>query len=250
MQNYHPNSVILHIPHSSSHIPDYQNYVSTTTLEKEINRITDWATEKIFDIQSVDSIVVPFSRLFCDVERLPDDIEPMFQKGMGFYYTHTSSGIDLRKDDPLYKAHIWNEYHQKHHESLLKKVDQKLHLYEKTLIIDCHSFSSTPLPCETQQSPDRPDICIGSEEIHTPKALEKHFEDSFRAQGFSVKINMPYSGSIVPLVHLGKSQNVHSIMIEINKKLYMNEKTFVIDQHKVESLQSLIQSLVRSVSSG
>ncbi len=44
--------------------------------------------------------------------------------------------------------------------------------------------------------------------------------------GYSVKINFPYSGSIVPMSYYKREPQVQSIMIEVNKRLYLDEATF------------------------
>ena len=42
---------------------------------------------------------------------------------------------------------------------------------------------------------------------------------------FVVNINHPFSGAVVPLAFYKKNPGVMSVMIEINRKLYMNEET-------------------------
>lgn len=49
--------------------------------------------------------------------------------------------------------------------------------------------------------------------------VKNHFEKN----GYSTEINIPHSGTIVPLQLYG-NKNISSIMIEINKKTYMNSK--------------------------
>ncbi len=46
-----------------------------------------------------------------------------------------------------------------------------------------------------------------------------------RNAGLHVRVNTPYSGAITPLCYYGKEKRVISVMIEINRKLYMNERT-------------------------
>ncbi len=66
---------------------------------------------------------------------------------------------------------IYQRYYDPHHARLETLVAEKLEASSKCLIIDCHSFPSKPLPYEPDQSANRPDICIGTDEFHTPKWL-------------------------------------------------------------------------------
>ena len=40
-----------------------------------------------------------------------------------------------------------------------------------------------------------------------------------------MEINQPYTGTIVPLNYFQKNTNVQSLMIEVNRKLYMDQTT-------------------------
>jgi N-formylglutamate amidohydrolase len=67
-----------------------------------------------------------------------------------------------------------------------------------------------------------PDICIGVDELQTPPVvltvIYKYFKQFFN----SININNPYSGTIIPSWFNG-NDNVSSIMIEVNKNLYMDD---------------------------
>ena len=92
------DSYILHIPHASTDIPKLDGFL-LDRLEKDLYLLTDWATDRIFDVDGIEKIVTPYSRLFCDVERLEDASEPMLQVGRGFFYTHGYDGSELRQLD-------------------------------------------------------------------------------------------------------------------------------------------------------
>lgn len=47
----------------------------------------------------------------------------------------------------------------------------------------------------------------------------------FESKGYTVGLNWPYRGSIAPLEHCHKNKKVESIMLEINRALYLNEPT-------------------------
>ena len=76
--------MILHIPHSSTKLPDNFQVSKGVSLEKEFQRMTDWFTDELFDFPDAKRVVFPYSRLYCDVERFRDDEkEEMAKKGMG-----------------------------------------------------------------------------------------------------------------------------------------------------------------------
>ncbi|MBR5933302.1 MAG: N-formylglutamate amidohydrolase [Treponema sp.] len=79
-----------------------------------------------------------------------------------------------------------------------------------------------PLPHENDRT-DRPDICIGTDDFHTPDELKEYFTSEFAKRNYRVKINSPFCGSIVPLKYYRKNRNVKSIMIELNRSLYMDK---------------------------
>lgn len=224
-------SLIFHIPHSSEHIPFYDGYF-LNKIDNEINLLTDFDTDLIFDVPNTKKLVANFSRIFCDVERLPDNEEEMFQFGRGFYYTKTDSGEDLRLDSNTIKKIVWNNYYVQHHRKFEQMIEQCLDEVGFATIIDCHSFSNIPFKTDLNQSLSRPDICIGTNSS-TPSWLLNMVESFFRLNSYTIGINFPYSGTIVPKKYENLS-NVNSIMIEINRDLYMENGV---------SVKSLVQKL-------
>ena len=59
--------LILHVPHSSDHIPLRGGYtVSDELIEVEILKLTDWCTEDLFHSREDIMVIAPFSRVFCE----------------------------------------------------------------------------------------------------------------------------------------------------------------------------------------
>jgi N-formylglutamate deformylase len=218
---------ILHIPHSSTDIPDLQGF-NEDLIEQETRLLVDHATDKIFQIDGIDSVVFPYNRIFCDVERLPDEKEELFKLGRGFYYTKTDDGRVLRELNEEHKKTIKEKYYDSHHKVLNDLVESKIDKFQTVYIIDCHSYSDTPFISDLDKTINRPDICLGTDSIHTPKWLVDKIKYVFESEGLSVKIDAPYKGTIVPLKHYGNTQ-VKSIMIEINRKLYIENGEINLD---------------------
>jgi N-formylglutamate deformylase len=219
--------LILHIPHSSTEIPILDGYItSREKIQEEIIKLTDWYTDDLFDTDVDSKIVAPFSRIFCDVERFSDEkLEIMSKVGMGVLYEKLDSDELLRKVTPELREKILNDYYWKHHDFFKSSVEQLLELNGECLIIDCHSFPSTPLLKAIDQNKNRPDFNIGTDSFHTPKKYIDASVTYFENLGYSLGVDWPYSGSIVPLKYYQKEKKVSSIMLEINRKLYLNEPT-------------------------
>jgi N-formylglutamate deformylase len=217
--------LILHIPHSSTNIPLTEGYVvDLISLEKEMLKLTDWYTDDLFYSDDGEMIKAEFSRIFCDPERFTDDSqEIMAQYGMGVLYERNDDGETLRKVTPEFKEKVLTEYYWPHHEKLSKAVSNQLNRFGKALIIDCHSYPSIPLKRDLDKNPKRPDFNIGTDSYHTPKALIDLSVAFFERAGYSLGIDWPYKGSIVPLEYYHKNKNVQTVMLEINRALYLNE---------------------------
>lgn len=219
--------LVLHIPHSSTEIPLREGYVSTQEeINQEIIKLTDWYTDDLFDSEKDDKIVAPFSRIFCDVERFADDdLEVMAKFGMGVLYEKLDNGNQLRKVTPELKSNVLNNYYWKHHLMLNNAVKNHLEQTELCLILDCHSFPSSPFTCALVQDNNTPDFNIGTDSFHTPSYLIEASREFFKSRGLTLGIDSPYSGSIVPMEYYQKDPRVSSIMLEVNRRMYLNEPT-------------------------
>ncbi len=102
-------------------------------------------------------------------------------------------------------------------------VRVSLNSFGSALVLDAHSFPSRPRPYELDQTSERPDICIGSDPFHTPRCLVESVQSAFLAAGLSVQENSPFAGAIVPQSFYRRDPRVSSIMIEVNRSLYMDE---------------------------
>ncbi len=185
--------------------------------------MTDRFTHELFS-GTYSSLVFPVSRLVCDPERFRDDeSEPMAQQGMGAVYTTTSDGVRFRELSREGRERILRTYYDPHHAALTEMTAEKLQETGRCLIVDGHSFSSVPLPHEPDRHLPRPDFCIGTDPFHTPSELCDAAQRFLKVQGFSIAVNTPFSGSLVPMAYYLKETEVHSIMIEVNRGLYMTE---------------------------
>jgi len=237
---------IFHIPHSSFEIPTkYLTDFAITgdKLQSEKIKMTDSYTDELFldcATDKDDKIIFPVSRLLVDVERFSDDAkEPMAEIGMGMLYRSCHDLSELRSSN-AFGEELKKTYYDQHHNAFTNLVEKQLKSAEEVLIIDCHSFPTKPWPYERNQTGNRPEICIGTDPFHTTTEIEVLLTNAFQKQGFEVDIDTPFSGSIVPMKFYENDERVKSIMIEIRRDLYMDEKTgarnlsFIQTKHKIQ----------------
>ena len=200
----HYQQIILHIPHSSPVFPiGYEDW--SAGIDKDIIRWTDWFTDWLFSSAAVDNnhiipVAFPFSRFFCDVERLIGD--PLESVGQGIIYTDFGQNHRDISDERI------KELRKRFYAPHIKRL--KALLSPSTFLIDCHSF-----PDDFSDV----DVCLGfNDDWSRPEdRILNAIESIFTRQGYKVGINTPYSNSISPEMPF----MYHSLMIEVNKRVYM-----------------------------
>ena len=223
------------------YLPDFKLTEEELIVEKI--KMTDSYTEELFSgalEYGDEQVIFPVSRLLVDVERFAEDAkEPMSEIGMGMLYYSCHDLTPLRSSN-FFGNELKEIYYDRHHIKLTDLVDDQLSNHGKALIIDCHSFPTKPWPYERNKTGNRPEICLGTDPFHTSTEIEVSLTNAFQKQGFEVDIDTPFSGSIVPMKFYEKDERVKSIMIEIRRDLYMDEKTgarnlsFNETKHKIQ----------------
>lgn len=224
--------MICHVPHGSTMIPaKYESdfLISSEELRREAWRMADLFTEELYRLafMKFGGIIARVSRIVADMERFErDEDEGMSRVGMGVLYTKTERGAVMRKISAERRQELLKEIYRPYHHVFTRMVKDRLLQNGRCLILDCHSFPSLPRRYEQEQKKNRPDICIGVDKFHTPAGLKKIFVTEFQRVGFSVKVNQPFSGAIVPRQFYKRNKNAYSVLVEVNRKLYMDEERF------------------------
>lgn len=222
---------LLHIPHSSTSIPEeYRSgyHLDAEGLAIENLRLADLYTDELYDLPGAERAVFPVSRFLVDAERFSDDAqEYMAARGMGVLYTATTQLKPLRPaPDAALRAALLDRYYHPHHNYINDWADRALAEHGSCLLIDCHSFPSQSLPYELEnRALQRPEICIGTDGFHTPPELRAAMGDYFKSLGYWVGVDEPFAGSLTPGKYYGRTAAVKSFMIEVRKDLYMDEAT-------------------------
>ena len=222
-------NIVLNIPHAGVRGLGSIKCDNKVNLLAEVRKWTDWYTDLIFIPEKNDRIkhiIADYSRFAVDVERLLDD--PLKKKGQGIIYTkYNGQERYVGEKERIRLMAYYYDY-----------IDRlKSMLSEHSLLIDCHSFPSDMSDV---------DICIGyNEDWSKPTDFVIDLVvESFKQYGYKVGINTPFSNAIAP--ETGYTYN--SIMIELNKRVYLNEQTLDFNDNAPklrEQLASLYSLLLR-----
>lgn len=221
--------LLIHVPHASMYIPEEHRktaLIPQDELEEENHFMCDTGIlELIPPAFAENTVIFPYSRLYCDVERFRDGSEPMEAYGMGFIYTRDSRGREMFRPTAEHKEKVSAIYDQ-HHALLNRRATELLQEHGRCLIIDLHSFSDETVNRLFGWT-DFPDICIGTEPGYYSEEIVQSIIHLCKGMGLSVALNYPYRGSLVPNQYYGKKDTgIVSIMLEINKRITMPKPLF------------------------
>jgi N-formylglutamate amidohydrolase len=235
---------VFNSPHSGSHYP--ARFLAMTRLDRiSIRRSEDCHVDELFAgaaALGAPLLSANFPRAYLDVNREPWELDPrMFAEplppfanartarvagglgtiprivgeGQDIYPAKLPLGEAVSRIDALYKP-----YHQR-----LRALIMQAHgRFGRAILIDCHSM---PASIRVGETGVRPDFIIGDRFGAAAAAgLSEQAISILTGMGYTVAHNKPYAGGFIT-EHYGRpGRGLHAMQIEINRGLYMNERTY------------------------
>jgi N-formylglutamate deformylase len=237
-------AVVLHVPHASTYLPDDVRQgiaLDDDALAREMLASTDHHTDRLVagldELNGIATVqgarvalhVNTLSRLVVDPERFLDpEREDTETVGRGAVYTRGFDGAVLRDtDDPGWAAlreGLIMRHFLPYHAAIEQLVAGMLARHGICTIIDVHSYPRDAQPYELAPEGARPEVCIGTDDAHTPGTLVAIVRSAAETVGFACARDTPFSGTFVPTPWLGDPR-VSSVMLEIRRDTYMDEST-------------------------
>jgi N-formylglutamate amidohydrolase len=185
-----------------------------------------------------------FPRAFLDLNREPYELDPaMFADRLPSFANTTSMRVAgglgtipriVSEHEEIYKGQLAfaeveariERLYRPYHLALQGLLEATAALFGHALLIDCHSMPSTAAPPGPAGRGRRADVVLGDRYGSTASAtLTEALERSLAAQGFQVVRNKPYAGGFITQTHGRPQAGVHAIQVEINRALYVDERT-------------------------
>ncbi|MEH3148094.1 MAG: N-formylglutamate amidohydrolase [Methylobacterium frigidaeris] len=184
-----------------------------------------------------------FPRAYLDVNREPYELDPRMFDGRLPSFANTRSmrvagGLGtvprvVADGQEIYRGRLPVEeavariegLYKPYHAVLRGLVARTARTFGHAVLIDCHSMPSTSLGRE--EGP-RTDMVLGDRfGTSCAPALTNCVEGALRAEGFRVVRNRPYAGGFITEHYGEPSLGRHALQIEINRALYMDERTLI-----------------------
>lgn len=183
-----------------------------------------------------------FPRVYIDLNRSLADMDPDLVEGgwpegsTDNFKVRLGMGLIWRThypDLPLYPSKLSRDevmrriegYYRPYREELLAMLDGLHARFGQVVHVNCHSMPSVS-SLKSREGPGkrRPDVVLGDADgASCDPRLTRLAQDVFEGRGFGVAINDPYNGADLIRAHSDPAAGRHSLQIEINRALYMDE---------------------------
>ena len=118
-------------------------------------------------------------------------------------------------------------YYHPYHRELKRIVDETHAKHGMLWQLSCHCMSAIGAPTHADAGKPRADFCLGNiGDTTSSREFIEYVAAEIKKLGYSVTINDPYEGNELNRRHGAPGKGIESIMVEINKKLFMDTKTF------------------------
>lgn len=234
--------IVLSSPHSGDEYP--ADLLARTRLDAQaLRRSQDSFVDEIFAGAvelGIPLLKARFGRAYVDANREPYELDPgMFedllpdyvnassprvQVGLGTIPRSVASGADIYRGKLRFAdaKHRIDHYYRPYHRALGQLIEATRARFGFYLLVDCHSMPSSTGPHDRR---DRIDFVLG--DCHGTACHKLILETAQRillAKGYTVARNIPYAGGFTT-AHYGRPhEGGHSLQIEINRNLYMDER--------------------------
>lgn len=238
--------VVFASPHSGSHYPE--DFLDQAALDPQnLRRSEDSFVDELFGAApayGAPLLKALFPRAYVDANREAYELDPaMFDgplpgfvntasprvsAGLGTIARVVASGADIYRRKLSFQEaeqRIERCYHP-YHAALRRLIGETEVQFGCCLLIDCHSMPSIGGPNDTDAGSSRVDFVLGDCYGTSCAALITDITENTLAKfGYRVVRNTPYAGGHTTRHYGAPAEGRHTLQIEVNRRLYMNETT-------------------------
>jgi N-formylglutamate amidohydrolase len=184
-----------------------------------------------------------FPRAYLDVNREPYELDPrMFDEPLPGYANTTSVRVAgglgtipriVCEGEEIYRAPLTvkdalgriERLYRPYHSTLSRLLGEVRGKFGSVVLVDCHSMPSTAVSVQMAGG-RKADIVLGDRHgAACSYEITALLEELFAEQGFCVVQNKPYAGGFITQNYGAPANGYHALQIEVNRSLYVEERT-------------------------
>lgn len=249
--------IFLTSPHSGEEVPkevEWLQNLEEKVLMCDVDRFVDRLYQPAIDKLRIDFIKARWHRYVVDLNRSKKDVDadsvhgsahPSGTHPKGFHWSVTTQGQTLINEPLSQKTHesLYKKYYLPFHQSVEERFEKKSKEITgpEILHLDVHSMPSMGTSFHRDMGEKRSQIVISDKE---GKSCKSEFKDiviaAYKKVGFEVAYNWPYVGGYITEHYGNPQKGRHTLQVEMNRELYMDETTKKWDPAQGQKVQNLL----------
>ena len=258
------SSVLFASPHSGSQYP--LSFVRASLLDEQVIRSSEDAfVDQLFGAApelGAPILTAGAPRAYVDLNRSPDELDPALiegarrqghnpqvASGLGVIPRVVANGRSIYDGKlPMSEAQRRiDRYWRPYHAALQAQLDIAHELFGQAILVDCHSMPHEAMDGVARHSVSRPEIVLGDRfGAAASGEVVDRIEAAFTAVGLIVTRNAPFAGAYVTQAYGRPSRRQHAVQIEIDRALYMDERT-IRPSADFKAFRTLLRQVIAEV---
>ena len=256
--------VVVASPHSGRHYP--AAFLRASVLDERMIRSSEDAFMDRL-VAGAPALGVPllaaeWPRAYLDLNRAADELDPGVVDGIGrgLQSPRINSGLGVvprvvangraiyrgklsRAEAETRIARIWRPYHAE-----LDRLMRAAHAgFGRAVLLDFHSMPHEALDAVARPGTPRPQVVLGDRfGASAASEIVDILEDGFLQAGLVVSRNAPFAGAYITQAYGRPARGLHAIQVEIDRALYMNERT-IRPSPSFEATRALLNQVLARV---
>ena len=240
-----PAALVLDSPHSGTWYPeDFEHLPPRAVVRQaEDTHVAElYAMAPEFGATLIEAL---FPRAYIDPNRALSDMDAALlsepwpgrlspsrktEQGIGLVWRLAHNGVPMYAR-PLTVAEVERrivQCYEPYHSAVAAALDERHRQFGAVWHLNCHSMPAVGDAMSDDPGRSRADFVLGDRDGSSCEpGLTAFVASTLSAMGYDVAINDPYKGVELVRRHGRPADGRHSLQIEINRRLYMDERTLV-----------------------
>jgi N-formylglutamate amidohydrolase len=239
-----PVPLVVDVSRSGREYPhDFRSPVALTTVHDNVSMYVDELFSAAPDLGGT-LLYACFPNMYIDTNRSDRDIDPSLIEGdwpgQIEQSDFTERGLGLLKrvsryGEPFLERKLsiaevqerLANFHEPYHQELSRILTEANKRHGYVVQLSCHCMSAIGAPTHADPGQERADFNVG--DIHGTTSSKETVDlvvGTLEKLGHTVSVNFPYYGGYLIKRHSDPAAGVNSVFLEVNKRLFMDIKTF------------------------